>query len=82
MAQKVRIGTTVGSTTAYVVEAQNHLLQKRQFAFDGVFWFYQPDSRSPFQKVNTMDVPDNAVKIMAAHTGFSEDKLREPPPNY
>lgn len=83
MASRQRIGTIKdkerGSVSAYVVEAQNHLLQTRNFAYDGRFWFYQPTSRGPFQQVNTADVPDNAVRIMAAYTGFSEASLRADP---
>lgn len=81
MAEKVRIGTIdpqtkeKGSTSAYVINAKNHLLQIRQFAFDGRYWFYQPDSKSRFQKVNPMDLPENAVTIMADLTGFSTNLL-------
>lgn len=82
MAKMVRIVTRdpqskeKGSINAYVVEAQNHLLQTRQFAWDGRDWFYQPDTRSPFQKVNPIDLPKNAVQIMAAYTGKTEAFLR------
>ena len=65
-----------GSTTAYVVWGQNHLLQRRQFAWDGRQWYYQPTTRSPFQPVNGMDVPDNVVQTMAAKTGRDVSQLR------
>ena len=56
-----------GQVTAYVVWGQNHLLQKRQFAWDGRYWYYQPTTRDPFQKVNGMDLPDNVLAAMHAH---------------
>jgi hypothetical protein len=64
------------STSAYVVEAGNHLNQKRQFAFDGRYWFYQPSNRDRFQRVSPRDLPANAVSIMANYTGITEDVLR------
>jgi hypothetical protein len=79
MATKQRIVVKDGdtsSTAAYVVTGQNHLLQKRQFAFDGRKWFYQPDNRSKFQPVNAMDVPENVVNLMHAETGITVDVLR------
>lgn len=48
-------------TSAYVVWGQNHLMQRRQFAFDGRHWYYQPTTRSPFILADG-DIPDN-VKI-------------------
>lgn len=81
MASKTRILTIdpkskeKTGTSAYVVTGQNHLLQKRQFAFDGRDWFYQPTTRSPFQKVNPMDLPENVVETMVAHTGLSREAL-------
>ena len=81
MAERVRIGTIdprtkeVGSTTAYLIEARNHLLQTRRFAFDGRYWYYQPTSTSRFQMVNVLDLPDNAVDTMSAHTGIPKDHL-------
>lgn len=83
MSNKVRIGVASGdkhytvdsSTTAYVVWGQNHLLQKRQFAFDGQRWFYQPDTRTMFIQVNPMDVPENVLSIMSAEHNFSREQL-------
>jgi hypothetical protein len=83
MANKSRIGVIDPrteewwSTTAYVVEAKNHLLQMRQFAYDGRRWFYQPDNRSRFQEVNPRDLPEAVVAVMASFTGISAEKLRE-----
>lgn len=81
MASKIRILTQDTQSKektgmiAYVVTGQNHLLQKRQFAFDGRDWFYQPTTRSPFQKVNPNDLPENVVEAMMAHTGFDRETL-------
>lgn len=79
---KVRIGYKdqdgTGSTTATVITAKNHLLQIRQFAFDGRRWFYQPDTRSSFQVVNSRDVPETAVQLMANETGRTIEQLRNP----
>ena len=66
-----------GSTTGYVVWSSNHLNQKRQFAFDGRFWYYQPTTRSNFQKVGKGDLPGVAVDAMANHTGIDKAKLLE-----
>lgn len=66
-----------GSTTAYLVEGQNHLLQTRQFAWDGQRWFYAPDNRSSFRQVNPRDIPANVVEKMAALTGYTEEHLRQ-----
>ncbi len=59
-----RIGTVDGSTTAWVIWGQNYLLQKRQFAFDGVVWFYQPTTRSKFMVVSEGDVPQGVRTAM------------------
>jgi hypothetical protein len=83
MASKSRIGTIdhrskeCGSTTAYVVEAKNHLLQMRKFAYDGRRWFYQPDNRSRFPEVNPSDLPQGVIAVMASYTGISAEALRE-----
>jgi hypothetical protein len=77
MTMKTRIGTLDGSTSATVIEAFNHLMQRRQFAWDGRYWFYQPSSREKFRKVNPMDVPDNAVNRMAEATKLTPERLRD-----
>lgn len=74
--KKQRIITTEGTTSAYVVTGLNHILQKRQFAWDCRYWYYMPDSRSKYQKVNPMDVPDNVVNLMSDHSGYSVEALR------
>jgi hypothetical protein len=71
-----RILTKDGSTTAYLVWGQNHLLQKRQFAYDGVKWYYQPSVREKFIQVNTMDVPENVIRGMSIVTGFPKERLQ------
>lgn len=65
-----------GSTTAHVVWGQNRLLQRRQFAWEGRDWLYQPSLRSPFQKVSASEVPDSVVQLMAAETGKPVEVLR------
>jgi hypothetical protein len=79
---KVRIGYTDqdgnGSTTATVITAKNHLLQIRQFAFDGRRWFYQPDTTGRFRQVNPREVPKIAVLLMAEQTGRTVEQLRNP----
>lgn len=52
-----KIREELSSTTGTVIWGHNRLNQRRQFAFDGVQWFYQPDKRSPFVPVNGDDVP-------------------------
>ncbi len=79
MPQK-RIIIEGGSTTAWVVWGQNHLLQRRQFAFDGRIWFYQHKhgtKATPFEVVNSREVPANVVSLMAAESGLSEEQLRQ-----
>lgn len=75
MAKMLRIVTTDGATGAYVVWGLNHLLQSRQFAFDGRYWFYQPTTSSKFQKVNSRDLPDNVVVGMMNLTNKSREEL-------
>ncbi len=60
---RIRFKDTDGETTvtsAWVVNAANHINQTRQFATDGVRYFYQPNSSSLFRIVNEQDLPDNA----------------------
>ncbi len=51
------------STAAYVVTGLNHLNQKRQFATDGVRFFYQPRNDAWFIIVDERDVPET-VKLL------------------
>lgn len=53
-----------GSTTATVVWAHNHLNQRRQFATDGVRFFYQPGKRDSFVIVNERNIPAAARKTL------------------
>lgn len=53
-----------GSTTGWVVWAQNRLLQHRQFATDGVKFFYQPTKRSPFIPVTESELPQGAAEAL------------------
>jgi hypothetical protein len=45
------------STTGWVVFAYNHLYQRRQFATDGVRYFYQPTLRDDFIIVGESELP-------------------------
>jgi len=57
------------STTGWVVWAHNRLLQRRQFATDGVRIFYQPATDKPFIIVSDSELPDGArVALKAART--------------
>jgi hypothetical protein len=79
---KVRILTRDEQTkeksniSAYVVWGFNYINQRRQFAYDGRYWFYQPDNRSAFMRVNPRDLPQNVVDTMARETGINEETLR------
>lgn len=80
-----RIIVEGGSTTAYVIWGQNHLLQKRQFAWDGVIWYYQPTTRSNFMVVNEQDVPlsvrngmSDALARAAAARDYKEEHGKSP----
>ena len=75
MASMQRFVIDGGSTTGYVIWAHNHLNQRRQFAFDGRYWFYQPTTRSSFIKVNPRDLPKNAVSAMSDHAGMDMSAL-------
>lgn len=53
-----------GSTMGWVVWSHNHLHQRRQFATDGVRFFYQPTTRSPFEIVSESDMPAAARQAL------------------
>lgn len=76
-ATKVRFAELTGSWTGYVCWSHNHLLQRRQFAFDGRLWFYQPDNRSKFRRVNPSDMPEAVWSDMANHLGITVDDLKQ-----
>jgi len=71
MAEKVRIQVTDEkerwSTSAWVIWGSNHIMQRRQFGFDGVQWFYQPTTREAFIKVAENLVPIRVKENMAEH---------------
>ncbi len=77
---KVRILTNdkgiKGSTSAYVVWGQNRLLQRRQFAWEGRHWLYQPSTREGFRPVSASEVPEPVVQAMAKQHGLSIEMLR------
>jgi hypothetical protein len=81
MAQK-RIGVEDrdgrGSCTAWVVWGFNRLMQKRQFAFEGRKWYYQPKSEAWFIPVTATEVPLPVVGAMATESGLTVDYLRYP----
>ena len=78
MDNRTRFATEDGSTTGYVVWAQNHLLQRRQFAYDGRYWYYQPTARHKFQRIgNVEDIPANVFPIMADESGYTIEVLQE-----
>lgn len=52
------------STSAWVVNAKNHLLQIRQFATDGVRFFYQPKKQDPFIIVSETEMPTIAKELL------------------
>jgi hypothetical protein len=45
------------STTGLVVWGHNHLMQRRQFAFDGQRYFYQSNPSKLFIIVSKSDLP-------------------------
>jgi hypothetical protein len=53
-----------GSTTGWVVWAHNYLNQRRQFATDGVKFFYQKTKRDPFEEVSESSLPANAAEAL------------------
>ncbi len=69
---RTRIGITdrdgKGSTTAWVVWGYNHLNQRRQFAYDGRTWYYQPTTRENFIPA-AGDIPQNVLGNMASEHG-------------
>lgn len=71
-----RIMVKGGSITAHVVLGLNYLNQKRNFAYDGRQWYYQPTKRSVFQPASAPDVPLPVVRLMAEKTGRSVEDLR------
>jgi hypothetical protein len=73
----VRSDDGATTTSTWVVWALNHLNQKRQFAFDGRVWYYQPTTSSLFQRVNSMDLPEAVWHVMSAHTGKLVSELKE-----
>lgn len=68
MADKTRIIYTErgveGSTSAYLTWGHNHLHQRRQFATDGVKWFYQPDASAKFGLVGQDWMPKEPRNIL------------------
>jgi len=58
-----------GSTSAYVGWFFNALMQRRQIAFDGVKWFVQADTRSPFKPVSEEEVPAEVKNRFKTHIG-------------
>jgi hypothetical protein len=54
------------STTGWIVWAHNRLLQRRQFATDGVRFFYQPAKDKPFIIVPESELPDGARAALDA----------------
>jgi hypothetical protein len=54
------------STSGWVVWAHNRLLQRRQFATDGVRFFYQPAKDGLFIIVSESDLPDGARAALDA----------------
>ncbi len=61
-------GDDKGSTTAYVMWFHNAMNQRRQIAFDGVRWFYQNNTRYPFEIVSgnsvSQNVKDDMLQLM------------------
>jgi hypothetical protein len=53
-----------GSTTGWVVWAHNRLMQRRQFATDGVKFYYQPTKRSPFLPATESELPREAAEAL------------------
>lgn len=58
-----------GSTTGWVVWSHNRLHQRRQFATDGVRFFYQPTVSSEFIPVSESELPDAARSALNAAKG-------------
>lgn len=81
MAKKVRIGVVDqaskvrSSIGAWVIWGHNYLHQRRQFAYDGRYWFYQPTIRSAFQEIGAEWIPPAVVEAMAHHIGLAVGAL-------
>jgi hypothetical protein len=72
----VKFKDDVGSVTGEVITGYNFLNQMREFAFDGVRWFYQPKKEAAFIEVSGSEVPDNVIQSMMRITGRDEQSLR------
>jgi hypothetical protein len=55
-----------GLTSAWVIWGHNRLNQRRQVATDGVLFWYQPTTRSPFVPVSEQDIPDAVRRDLLA----------------
>ena len=58
-----------GSVSGWECWAHNVLIQRRQFATDGVRVFYQHKTSAPFVQVNERDLPANAREALASAMG-------------
>ena len=69
--QRQRIGIKdrdeKSSCLCYVSDFHNYLNQTRRIAFDGVKWFYQPNTRSSFIPVSESDVPKDVKERFEKH---------------
>lgn len=54
----------LGSTSGYVFQAQNGQNKVRQYAFDGVKWFYQQTKNQPFLEVPMSVVSEDALAAL------------------
>lgn len=74
---KTRFLIKDGSTTGTVIWGHNYLNQRRQFAFDGVKFYYQPSTREPFIEVQASEVPSNVILAFFEKTCDEMDKKQK-----